>query len=108
MVGAAGTQVDEARARQESGASCPSLDRSGFTPKSKPTPRTYQLHTGQASLLGAILSPSSSLASGISGRMRGTHKLKVRRRPPGPSAAFPRRQQGKLHLLFSSSLLEGR
>lgn len=98
MVGAAGTQVDEARARQESGASCPSLGRSGFTPKSKPTPRTYQLHTGQASLLGAILSPSSSLASGISGRMRGTHKLKVRRRPPGPSAAFPRRQQGKLQM----------
>ena len=61
-----------------------------------PPPRTYQLHTGQASLLGAVLSPSSSLASGISGRMRGTHKLKVRRRPPGPSAAFPRRQQGKL------------
>lgn len=39
MVGAAGTQVEEARARQESGASCPSLGRSGFTPKSKPTPQ---------------------------------------------------------------------
>lgn len=96
MVGAAGTQVEEACVRQESGASCPSLGRSGFTPKSKPTPRAYQLHTEQASLLGAVLSPSSNLASGISGRLRGTHKLKVRRRPPGSSAAFPRKQQGEL------------
>ena len=30
-----GAQVEEARARQESGASCPSLGRSGFTPKSR-------------------------------------------------------------------------
>lgn len=90
VVGVAGTQVEEARVRQEFSASPPALGRSALTLCQSPTPtlRAYQPRAGPASLLIAVLSPSSSLASGISGCMKGTRKLKAQRSPQGPHQLF--------------------